>query len=368
MVGRPRGGGGRNEIALTIGFAEGTKAATERPIELADINEPPEGDANDAAIESPEAPRPTPPPVEPQSPQSSPAQAASPASLDAPVDESQATEQRSTARPSASGTTFTPQLADPNDKLAPYATILNSRRAMRTAAAAPAAVAYVPNQVEALTPPPVDPRQQRYDQIVDDFIEYDVGRLRGAAGQKARRRFSELSSDALPALVRGLNKSANIHATCPVGVIASKVLLTIKRAGDPALRQYAIDNIGRGVSPNAPHYERIMALKNRWLGNAPMPKSVETYVGRVESRAQGELMELMLALSKSTSDTVIASIDSGDDFLAAAATLSVIQGRSDWSREQKRQVLTAVNRLAVQARREQLRELAREAQRTLRRN
>ncbi|MCA9216577.1 MAG: hypothetical protein KDB27_26085, partial [Planctomycetales bacterium] len=75
-----------------------------------------------------------------------------------------------------------------------------------------------------VTEPSNDPIQRQYDQIVDRFIQYDVGKLRGAAGIAANRAFRELGPEAFPALIRGLNRSANIHASCPVGVIAGKVL------------------------------------------------------------------------------------------------------------------------------------------------
>ena len=112
---------------------------------------------------------------------------------------------------------------------------------------------------------PSQNESNQHDEIVDRFIQYDVGQLRGAAGIKARKEFQALGTDALPALVRGLNRSADIHATCPVGVIASKLLQTLRIADSPAMTKYAIDNIGQGVSESAPHYRRIVSLRDRFL-------------------------------------------------------------------------------------------------------
>ena len=181
-----------------------------------------------------------------------------------------------------------------------------------------------------ITEPSSDPQQRALDQVVDDFIAYDVGQLRGAAGMAARQRFAALGPEALPALVRGLNKAAGIHASCPVGVIAGKLISTLQNANDPSLREYAINNIGVGVPEDAPHFHRLKALRKNWLGGPAMPPNVALIVDRLESRQEGELMELMLALSDAPSDTVVAALRSGDEYLGAAAVLAIIQGPQRW--------------------------------------
>jgi hypothetical protein len=49
-----------------------------------------------------------------------------------------------------------------------------------------------------------------YNKVVDDFILYDIGRLRGQLGQLALTRFNQLGPDSLPALVRGINLAAGL--------------------------------------------------------------------------------------------------------------------------------------------------------------
>ena len=100
------------------------------------------------------------------------------------------------------------------------------------------------------------------DEIVQRFILYDIGQLRGAAGQQARREFNALGPSAIPALVRGLNRSGSIRASCPVGVISSKLRSVMGRNHNPALVQYAIENLGRGVKPTDPHARRIEDLRD----------------------------------------------------------------------------------------------------------
>src|SRR5688572_27012005 len=104
------------------------------------------------------------------------------------------------------------------------------------------------------------PQQASDDEIVEQFIQYDIGRLTGAAGSKARRDFENLGPDSIPALVRGLNRSASIHATCPVCVITTKLQTALAKNEDRSLFAYAVSNIGRDVPENAPHYARVMSL------------------------------------------------------------------------------------------------------------
>jgi hypothetical protein len=245
----------------------------------------------------------------------------------------------------------------------PYAALLNRRRF--TPGMAVTNAAQVPTIVQRLTPESVDPQQRAMDEIVDAFIAYDVGQLRGAAGAKARQKFAELGPEAVPALVRGLNKAAGIHASCPVGVIASKLMMTLQSANDPSLRQYAIDHLGVGVPETAPHFERLAALRKNWLGASAMPATVAAVVDRLESRQDGELMELMLALSDAPSDTVIAALRSGDEYLGAAAALAILQGPHAWDAQQRGQVRAAVMHLRSTAVNPQIRSLAVDAQHAL---
>lgn len=177
-----------------------------------------------------------------------------------------------------------------------------------------------------------DDENGQHDEIVERFIQYDVGRLRGAAGIKARKDFQALGPDALPALVRGLNRSAGIHATCPVGVIASKLMQTLRVADSPAMTQYAIDNIGEGVSENAPHFRRIISLRDRFLtAMQSLPHKIAELFLRRGLRGDGEAMEIALSLADGPNETIIVALESNDEDLLIPALIAFLQKHPHFS-------------------------------------
>ncbi|HEX7448754.1 MAG TPA: hypothetical protein VF306_14475 [Pirellulales bacterium] len=114
------------------------------------------------------------------------------------------------------------------------------------------------------TPRPTSAEQQRYLDIVDRFIEADLGRLARTEADLAKHDFDRLNPAAIPSLVYGLNKSAKIHASCPVAVLTFKLDMALRKNRDPELLQYAIDHLGEGVADTAPHAKRLRALLEQW--------------------------------------------------------------------------------------------------------
>lgn len=105
-----------------------------------------------------------------------------------------------------------------------------------------------------------DAHEEAHDEVVDRFIEFDVGRLTGQPGALAKRDFDRLGPNAIRSLIRGLNKSASIHASCPVMVISNKIEAVLRESNSPSMLRYALDNIGRDVPENAPHFSRLQGL------------------------------------------------------------------------------------------------------------
>jgi hypothetical protein len=90
--------------------------------------------------------------------------------------------------------------------------------------------------------------EQRTDQIIDRFIDYDTGKLRGPEAKQALTDFNKLGPDAIPALIRGLNRAARIDHSCPAVTIAKKLGRMLSATRDAELLEYARENIGAGVT------------------------------------------------------------------------------------------------------------------------
>jgi hypothetical protein len=106
--------------------------------------------------------------------------------------------------------------------------------------------------------------EEKYDQIIDRFIQSDVGLLRGAEARDAVRDFKNLKSDAIPALIRGLNRAARIEHSCPVTVIAEKLQRMLLTSNDQELLQFARDEIGAGVGRTR-HQNVVQDLRFRCM-------------------------------------------------------------------------------------------------------
>jgi tetratricopeptide (TPR) repeat protein len=169
-----------------------------------------------------------------------------------------------------------------------------------------------------------DPEQRRMDEIVEQFICYDIGALRGAAGQQALRAFNQLGPEAIPALVRGLNRSASIHASCPVCVITTKLQNELRDNQDPSLLRYAIDNIGRDVPDTAPHRARLTGLAKQLVGSTEIVRERLNSADRTQQvAAMEELFDRHAGLPEREklplSEPLIAMVHGADFQLALAA-------------------------------------------------
>ncbi|MHB1425523.1 MAG: hypothetical protein ACYC3I_20335 [Gemmataceae bacterium] len=89
--------------------------------------------------------------------------------------------------------------------------------------------------------------EDKLDEIIDRFMQYDIGRLRGQEGAKALKAFKNLGAEAIPALVRGVNRAAAIEHSCPVVVIAQKLGRLLAASNDQELMEFVRDNVGSGV-------------------------------------------------------------------------------------------------------------------------
>jgi hypothetical protein len=103
--------------------------------------------------------------------------------------------------------------------------------------------------------------EQELDRIIDRFMQYDIGRLNGEEGMKALKEFEKLGPEATFALIRGLNKAAEIEHTCPALVISKKLMKILMASNDEQLLEFAVDNIGAGVSSRSRHLSALQNLR-----------------------------------------------------------------------------------------------------------
>jgi hypothetical protein len=89
--------------------------------------------------------------------------------------------------------------------------------------------------------------ERKLDEIVERLIRADTGRLRGEAARQAMKEFNALKPEAIPALIRGLNRSAKLSYSCPVLLITKRLTSLLLASNDQVLLEFARDEIGAGV-------------------------------------------------------------------------------------------------------------------------
>ena len=104
--------------------------------------------------------------------------------------------------------------------------------------------------------------ETRIETVVDRLILADTGRLRGDDARKAIKDFDKLGPESIPALIRGLTRSAKLEHSCPVVLITKKLIRLLDASTDPVLLEYARDEIGAGIKGSA-HARILQDLRFR---------------------------------------------------------------------------------------------------------
>ncbi len=129
---------------------------------------------------------------------------------------------------------------------------------------------YLPALAQTEKPNPLAPslplltreEEDKIDGILDRFIQADMGRLHGEEAKKAVTEFKELGPEAIPGMIRGLNRAAKIESSCPAVTIAKKLATMLRSSNDPLLLDFARENVGAGITQSR-HMGVIKDL--RWL-------------------------------------------------------------------------------------------------------
>jgi hypothetical protein len=117
-----------------------------------------------------------------------------------------------------------------------------------------------PNPLAPSLPQLTDEEEDKLDTIIIRFIEADIGKLHGDDYKTAIREFDKLGPEAIPALIRGMNKAAKIEGSCPAVKIAAKLSKMLSTTEDRELLLFARENIGAGVG-RTQHYKVLDALR-----------------------------------------------------------------------------------------------------------
>lgn len=154
-----------------------------------------------------------------------------------------------------------------------------------------------PNPFAPSLPLLTDEEEAKIDAIIDRFIQFDLGKLTGEEGKRAQQEFNKLGPEAIPALIRGMNRAANIEASCPAVVIAKKLGGMLLASNDGQLLDFARENIGAGVTISQ-HMGLLKDLKvacmlrKRSVGKDPRATSSKpTVIKPARSMTTDELTE-----------------------------------------------------------------------------
>ncbi|MDA0658251.1 MAG: hypothetical protein O2931_01290 [Planctomycetota bacterium] len=173
--------------------------------------------------------------------------------------------------------------------------------------------------------PSPDERKET-DQIVDRFIQYDIGQLSPADGRKALTEFQSLGCESVPSLVSGLNRSARIQYSCPVGVLSAKLVQLLLQGKDSSLTAYVVRNLGQGVPESAPHHQRLIQLR-KFIAQQD-DKSLQSVRDDLKSRqlpVSREMLQLVEEMTLVPPDQLESEIRYGDPVSQTAAMLGLLR-------------------------------------------
>jgi hypothetical protein len=119
-------------------------------------------------------------------------------------------------------------------------------------------------------------QERAWDEIIDRFMLADTGKLRAAEAKEAMAAFDKLDQAAIPALLRGLNKAAEINHSCPVLMISKKLQRLLMASQDPVLLEFARDEL-QGKAQKSVHSVSLenlrvqLMLRKNALERLPLP-------------------------------------------------------------------------------------------------
>src|SRR6266446_3617027 len=88
---------------------------------------------------------------------------------------------------------------------------------------------------------------QQIDAVIERFVKFDIGGLKGPEGKQALEDLNRLGPEAIFSLIDGFNRAAQKELSCPVVYMGRKIALILSASNDVDLLSFAKENIGAGV-------------------------------------------------------------------------------------------------------------------------
>jgi hypothetical protein len=104
-----------------------------------------------------------------------------------------------------------------------------------------------PNPLAPSLPLLTSDEEDHLDKVIDRFMLFDTGQLKGEEGKQALDDFKKLGPESIPALIRGINRAAVMENSCPTLVLAKKLKNMLLASDDAELLDFAYDNIAAGI-------------------------------------------------------------------------------------------------------------------------
>ncbi len=119
--------------------------------------------------------------------------------------------------------------------------------------------------------------EDKFDKIIDRFIQADIGKIKGDEAKQAMEDFRKLPPESVFALIRGMNRAAKLNDSCPALVIAKRIASQMRSTRDIQLLTFTRENAGAGIGHS--QYTDVIrdlrifcAQRAGQLANAPTPK------------------------------------------------------------------------------------------------
>jgi hypothetical protein len=196
-----------------------------------------------------------------------------------------------------------------------------------------------------------DKEYAEIDAIIERFIQYDIGKLKGPEGRKALADFLALGPEAVFPLIDGFNRAANMEHSCPAVLIAKKLSRILGASQDTELLEYARENLGADVTAKR-HMNVVKDLRvacmlrktyvQRLQASASLPgqkplrsMSLDTLIGAAEKEKGNNLRMVLGELEKRSGpkviDTLMIAIAKPEKDIKAQAEASLLRHLSRMS-------------------------------------